>query len=135
MKFWGYQNFSICKSGPNYLKNRRNKRKMSMEKTSERAHILLMLWQVRGISCLFSAGAECRFLTLWSLMSGGFHRWIFQIPFLYGNNRDNNECSSCTNTYLTCDHLSLGFHFTLLLVYEPLLINGLSINCVKIFAF
>lgn len=37
MEFWGYQNFSICKSGPNSLENRGNKRRMSMEKTSKRS--------------------------------------------------------------------------------------------------
>lgn len=37
MEFWGYHNFGICKSRPNYLENKGNKRKMSMEKTSKRS--------------------------------------------------------------------------------------------------
>lgn len=106
----------ISKSRPNSLENRGNKRKILMDNTLKGAHVLLVLWQVRCSSCLFSP----RLSVVGSWLSGAScygasicgNRWIFQIPFFNGNNKNNNACNSCANVYWTCGHLPLGFPLT-----------------------
>lgn len=57
-----------------------------------------------GLSVSFwPSGASCHAASICE------NRWIFQIPFLYANNKNNNECNSCANIYGTCFDFPLSY--------------------------